>query len=62
MTAAFDAGVQGLADRFRNAGDADTQAFLAGLDLFLERFGSRGPNEWDIHAHTWETKRISSSR
>ena len=20
------------------------------------RFGSRGPNEWDLHAHVWETK------
>jgi pyruvate,water dikinase len=29
---------------------------VAKLDDFLMEFGSRGPNEWDIHSHTWETQ------
>ncbi len=31
-------------------------AFVTALDSFLEEFGSRGPNEWDLHAETWETE------
>jgi len=30
-------------------------AFVAEMDGFLAEFGSRGPNEWDIYAATWET-------
>ena len=55
LTATFEAGIDGLTDRLRADGTADTMAFLASLDEFLAEFGSRGPNEWDIHAHTWET-------
>ncbi|MEM7324942.1 MAG: PEP-utilizing enzyme, partial [Actinomycetota bacterium] len=61
LTALFDeagAGSGGLTARLRDAaasGDGALTAFLGGLDRFLEEFGSRGPNEWDIHAHTWET-------
>ena len=29
---------------------------LAAFDEFVYEFGSRGPNEWDIHSHTWETQ------
>ena len=35
--------------------DAAT-AFREALAAFLRDFGSRGPNEWDIHAHTWGTR------
>ena len=51
-------GSVGLTGRLREAaaaGDGAITAFLGGLDRFLAEFGSRGPNEWDIHAHTWET-------
>ncbi|CAB4873624.1 unannotated protein [freshwater metagenome] len=30
--------------------------FAAGFHRFLNDFGSRGPNEWDIRSDTWETK------
>lgn len=55
LSSAFSHGVTGLTDRLRASGDADAVEFVDQLDAFLTRFGSRGPNEWDIHAHTWET-------
>ena len=36
--------------------DRSSEEFRAGFAAFLEEFGSRGPNEWDIRSHTWETK------
>ncbi|MFN3214956.1 MAG: PEP-utilizing enzyme [Acidimicrobiales bacterium] len=56
LTAAFDAGIAGLLDRLRDSGSADAQAFLDSWDDFSLRFGSRGPNEWEIIADTWETR------
>ena len=56
LTAEFDHGVAGLLDRLRASGSADAAAFLHAFDEFLFEFGSRGPNEWEILADTWETK------
>jgi pyruvate,water dikinase len=56
LTAAFDAGVDGLLARLRADGGKDATRFLDGLDALLERFGSRGPNEWEMRSHTWGTK------
>jgi len=56
LTAAFDDGVAGLVTRLRDLDDPGTARFLADLDDFMFRFGSRGPNEWDIHAQVWETQ------
>jgi len=56
LTKAFDAGVSGLLARLSSAGSADSKAFLADFDQFLFDFGSRGPNEWEISADTWETR------
>jgi pyruvate,water dikinase len=55
LTAAFDAGVDGVLDRLRASASPDAASFLAALDDFLLDFGSRGPNEWEISAETWET-------
>ncbi len=55
LTAAFEEGTAGLTDRLRSSNDPDASALITELDAFLVEFGSRGPNEWDIHAHTWET-------
>jgi pyruvate,water dikinase len=58
LTAAFAGGTPGLTDRLRAlsaGGDADAAAFVAGLEAFLVEFGSRGPNEWDVHSPVWET-------
>jgi rifampicin phosphotransferase len=56
LTAAFDAGVDGLMARLGGDGSDDSTAFLASLDEFLREYGSRGPNEWEISADTWETR------
>jgi pyruvate,water dikinase len=56
LTAAFDAGVAGLLDRVRADASKDASRFLDGFDALLERFGSRGPNEWELRSHTWGTK------
>lgn len=53
LTAVFDDGAQGLHARLRATDTA--AAFVADLDDFIAEFGSRGPNEWDIGADTWET-------
>jgi rifampicin phosphotransferase len=55
LTAEFDAGIGGLLDRLRSSGSADAQTFLSAFDEFLVEFGSRGPNEWEISAPSWET-------
>jgi phosphohistidine swiveling domain-containing protein len=54
LTAAFDAGVDGLLDRLRDVPEAAD--FLARWDEFIHEFGSRGPNEWELSAPTWETR------
>ncbi len=53
LAAEFDQGTVGLADRLRE--QSEYAAFLSAFDEFLVEFGSRGPNEWDISAATWET-------
>ena len=55
LSAAFDAGFDGLTVRLRGDTSPGVAAFVKELDAFLAEFGSRGPNEWDIHSHTWET-------
>lgn len=56
LTAAFDAGVSGLLERLAGSASSDAAAFLAGFAEFVAEFGSRGPNEWEISADTWETR------
>lgn len=56
LMAAFDAGVNGLLDRLRAADSADAKTFLTQFGRFIEDFGSRGPNEWEMSAEVWETK------
>ena len=56
LTAAFDGGVAGVLDRLTASSDDEAVAFLAAFEEFLVEFGSRGPNEWEISADTWETR------
>ncbi len=57
LTAAFDQGVSGLLDRLQGPEDVAGAAELVGeLGRFTSRFGSRGPNEWELRSHTWGTK------
>lgn len=53
LTTEFDRGVDGLVERLRLSDEGT--AFLARFDDFLARYGSRGPNEWEMRAPTWGT-------
>jgi len=52
----FNAGVAGLLGRLQASSNADAKKFVADFAQFIVEFGSRGPNEWEISADTWETK------
>lgn len=56
LTDAFSGGVDGLPERVAELRSDAAAAFRAGFADLLERFGSRGPNEWDIYADTWGTR------
>ena len=56
LTAAFDAGTDGVIERLIADGSPEATEFLDDWTAFIEEFGSRGPNEWDIHADSWETR------
>jgi phosphohistidine swiveling domain-containing protein len=56
LTAAFDAGTQGLLERLAADASAEATDLVADWGSFIAEFGSRGPNEWDIHADSWETR------
>jgi pyruvate,water dikinase len=36
--------------------DAASSEYRAGFEDLIARFGSRGPNEWDIRSEVWETR------
>ena len=53
VTAEFDHGLDGLLGRLE--ANPDAAEFVGEFGRFVERFGSRGPNEWDTAFDTWET-------
>ena len=53
LTAEFNRGVAGLMDRL--AGNGEAEKFRQSFGEFIELFGSRGPNEWEIRSPTWGT-------
>jgi rifampicin phosphotransferase len=58
LTEIFDAGVAGVLARLYDAaaaGSRDAEVFLEAGRSFLAEYGSRGPNEWEMSAETWET-------
>ncbi|MGB5755542.1 MAG: PEP-utilizing enzyme [Acidimicrobiales bacterium] len=57
VTELFDDGVEGLTERLHEASgdDPDCKLFVDRFAAFVQRFGSRGPNEWDTAFDTWET-------
>jgi rifampicin phosphotransferase len=58
LTAVFEGGNSGMHARLVAAAstDADAKRFLAQLNEFLDEFGSRGSNEWDLVAEVWELR------
>jgi pyruvate,water dikinase len=56
LMAAFDEGVDGLLDRLGASDDAEARTFLGQWDQLIAVHGHRGPNEWDLRAHSWTTR------
>jgi pyruvate,water dikinase len=54
VRAEFDQGVEGLAQRLATHRDPAVVDFAARFATFLADYGSRGHNEWDLIAHSWE--------
>ena len=52
LTSVFDDGIDGLEDRISELNHAD---FNTNFEIFLNDFGSRGPNEWELRSQTWQT-------
>jgi rifampicin phosphotransferase len=52
LTATFDEGDHELLDRLHK----EHPEFATRFDMFLHEFGYRGPSEWDIGVHAWETQ------
>ncbi|MGI9052667.1 MAG: PEP-utilizing enzyme [Ilumatobacteraceae bacterium] len=55
LTAAFDAGVDGVVPRIE-ATTGDGRAFHEAWARVLAVSGHRGPNEWDARSHSWTTR------
>ncbi|MBA3653089.1 MAG: phosphoenolpyruvate-utilizing protein [Actinobacteria bacterium] len=56
LSAHFDAGVIGLDGRLRaNIDHVAVAAFVDRFDAFLDEFGSRGPDEYELASDTWGT-------
>ena len=55
LTNLFGAHTTGLMAALRLDGSGDANNLVSQIDAFLREWGSRGPNEWDILADTWET-------
>jgi pyruvate,water dikinase len=56
VTAAFDAGLDGLLGRLRDLDSVAGKAFCADLEAFLDDWDFRGQSEWEIRAETWRTE------
>lgn len=57
LTALFDQGADAVSAALSEAAAGSELAeFAARFGEFLAEFGCRGPNEWDIHAHSWEAR------
>lgn len=54
MSALFDEGPEAVMAAISDPSTDDTRAFAASFAAFMRDSGSRGPNEWDIHALSWE--------
>ena len=56
LMAAFDGGVDGVLARIEARCTMDSTSFLAAWRSIIDEHGHRGPNEWDMRAHSWATK------
>jgi pyruvate,water dikinase len=59
LTALFDRGPAAVEQALEGA-TGDVKAFRDSFDEFLAESGDRGPNEWDIHALSWEAAPVQA--
>ena len=55
LTDAFNEGIDGLLQRIDASTSPASTQFLEKFSDFVFNYGSRGPNEWELSAQTWET-------
>ena len=55
LTSAFDEGISDLLGRLEASDSSDAEDFLSSWNEFVFNYGSRGPNEYEIIADSWET-------
>ena len=60
LTALFDRGPQSVAAALGTPRAGELERFGAAFDRFLEEYGMRGPNEWDIRARSWEVDPVQA--
>ena len=58
LTAAFDAGLEGALERIDRSEDPDARRFSAAVERFMYEHGSRGPNEYDPYAWSYESRSL----
>ena len=56
LTALLSAGHDDVYERLLADTHADAVAFTAAFERFLQRWGFRGPNEWELRSDTWGTR------
>ena len=56
LMAAFDGDPEGVPARLGSVAAAEGVAFRSAWGELLSHHGHRGPNEWDMRAHSWTTK------
>ncbi|WP_327725834.1 PEP-utilizing enzyme [Streptomyces europaeiscabiei] len=59
LTALFDEGPAAV-ERALDGAIGDVKAFRDAFEEFLAASGDRGPNEWDIHALSWEAAPVQA--
>ncbi|WP_371673244.1 PEP-utilizing enzyme [Streptomyces sp. NBC_00289] len=59
LTALFDQGPAAV-ERALDGASGDVKAFRDSFEEFLAASGDRGPNEWDIHALSWEAAPVQA--
>ncbi len=58
LTALFDRGPAAVAAALD--GDGEVAGFRAAFTAFLDEYGMRGPNEWDIRARSWDADPVQA--
>ncbi len=59
LTALFDQGPAAV-ERALDGASGDVKAFRDSFEEFIAASGDRGPNEWDIHALSWEASPVQA--